>query len=424
MTPTRNNTRPFRELVVTGLNNVFLSLERLSGGLITALMALFALAVITVVLCACLLIVGLPLLPAALRLLRTVANRERHRLTRWGPPVPPPAADTGPATLEDALRSVVLDIQVRRDLAWLACHATLGLLTGLLGVLLPVIVVRDTTFPLWWWLLPPEAAGASVGFPVHDWYTALAVGLLGTAWGAITFGLEPVLAWLQSWPGHRLLGPHSRAALNERIIELTATRAAALQSHTAELRRIERSLHDGAQSRLVAVIIQLGSARRTLTANPEQADTALERAQTAAEDALAELRGLVRGILPPVLENHGLEGALDALATGCSVPCTVQAGGLGPLASSIEATAYYAVAEAVTNITRHSGAGRAGIRVGRERDTLHIHIHDDGRGGASEHAGTGLAGIRRRVEAHDGTLTVDSPAGGPTDIRVELPCGS
>ncbi|WP_304451225.1 sensor histidine kinase [Nocardiopsis sp. YSL2] len=424
MPPKDNDAKPLRELVVTGVNAVFLSLERLAGGLVTALMALFALTALTVVLLTCLLGIGLLFLPAALRVVRAVADRERHRLTRWGPPVPSPGGDDGPRTAVAALVSLVRDVRVRRDLAWLACHSTLGLVTGLLGVLLPVIAVRDSTFPLWWWLLPPDTAGASIGVPVHDWYTALAVGLMGVAWGAIMFGFEPGLAWLQSWPGRRLLGPHSRIVLNERIAELTVTRAAALRSHTSELRRIERSLHDGAQSRLVSVIIQLGSARRMLQTDPARADSALERAQTAAEDALAELRGLVRGILPPVLETHDLEGALSALAAGCSVPCTVEAGDLGSVASSIEATAYFAVAEAVTNITRHSGAGRAGIRIDREGDTLYVHIHDDGGGGATESGGTGMSGIRRRVEAHDGTFAVDSPVGGPTRIRVELPCAS
>ncbi|MBB5999952.1 sensor histidine kinase [Streptomonospora salina] len=424
MPPKEDDAKASSELVVTGFNRVFLSLERLAGGLITALMALLALAVVGVVLVACFLAVGLPFLSAALRLVRLVADRERHRLSRWGPTMPAPAAAAVPTGIEGALKAAVRDVQVWRDLVWLACHATLGLLTGLLGVLLPVIAVRDITFPLWWWLLPPDAAGASIGVPIEDWYTALAVGLLGAAWGALTFGLEPVLAWLQSWPGRQLLGPHSRTVLHERINELTATRAAALQAHTAELRRIERSLHDGAQSRLVAVIIQMGSARRVLQTDPARADAMLDCTQAAAEDALAELRGLVRGILPPALENHDLEGALSALASGCSVPCTAEAGDLGVLASSIEATAYHAVAEAVTNVTRHSEAGRAGIRVTREGDILHIRIHDDGRGGAAEDTGTGLAGIRRRVEAHDGNLIVDSPEGGPTDIRVELPCRS
>lgn len=424
MPPTDNDTRPFRGLMATGFNNVFLSLERLAGGLTTALMALFCLAVLATALLTSLLGAGLLLLPLALRLASTVADRERHRLSRWGAPVPLPAETDHPAGPVEALRALVHRVRVRRDLAWLSCHGTLGLLTGLLGVLLPVIAVRDGTFPLWWWLLPPETAGASIGVPVHTWSEALAVGLLGVAWGALAFGVEPALARLQSWPGRRLLGPHSQTLLTERITALTATRAAALQSHTAELRRIERSLHDGAQSRLVAVIIQLGSARRALQADPRRAEAAMEQAQSTAEEALAELRGLIRGILPPALDNHDLEGALGALARGCSVPCTVECAELGPLASSIEVTAYFAVAEAVTNVTRHSGARQARVRVTRAGGRLHVHIHDDGRGGADERAGSGLVGIRRRVEAHDGTLTVDSPVGGPTDIGLELPCGS
>ncbi|WP_152436907.1 sensor histidine kinase [Nocardiopsis xinjiangensis] len=424
MPPTDNDTRPFRGLMATGLNNVFLSLERLAGGLTTALMALFCLAALAAVLLTSLAGVGLLLLPVALRLVSTVADRERQRLSRWGVPVPLPAEADHPSGPVEALRALVHRVRVRRDLAWLSCHSTLGLLTGLLGVLLPIIAVRDSTFPLWWWLLPPEAAGASIGVPVHNWSTALAVGLLGVAWGALVFGAEPTLARLQSWPGRRLLGLHPQELLTERITALTATRAAALQSHTAELRRIERSLHDGAQSRLVAVIIQLGAARRALRADPRRADAAVEQAQSTAEDALAELRGLIRGILPPALENHDLEGALGALAQGCSAPCTVECAELGPLASSIEVTAYFSVAEAVTNVTRHSGAEQARIRVTRAGEKLYVHIHDTGRGGADERAGSGLASIRRRVEAHDGVLTVDSPVGGPTDIGLELPCGS
>ena len=424
MPPTNNDTRPIRELTTSGFNNVFLSMERLAGGLITALMALFCLAFLAVAFITSPLGVGLFLLPAALRLMGKVVDRERQRLSRWGTSVPLPAVAEQPTGPVEALWSLVYRARVRRDLAWLVCHSTLGLLTGLLGVLLPLVVVRDSTFPLWWWLLPPETAGASIGVPVHTWPEALAVGLLGVAWGAIAFGVLQPLVRLQSCPGRRLLGPRAQTALAERITVLTETRAAALRSHTAELRRIERSLHDGAQSRLVAVVIHTGAARRALRLDPERADAAMERAQETAEDALAELRGVVRSILPPALENNDFEGALTALAQGCSVPCTVDTGDCGSVASSIEATAYFAVAEAVTNITRHSGAEQAWIVVITSKDTLHVHVYDDGRGGADEQAGTGLAGIRRRVEAHDGTLTVDSPVGGPTDIGLELPCGS
>lgn len=410
---------PVRGAVASGLNGVFLSLERLAGGLITALAALWTLAALAAVAVASAVGVGLLLVPGALRLLRAVAERERRRLavvSPYGAAVPPePFA---------ALRSLAGEVQTRRDLGWLACHASLGLLAGVLGVLLPVAAVRDITFPLWWSLLPPDAAGASIGVPADDWYSALAVGLLGVGWGAVLFGFGPALARLQSWPGRALLGPRSQAVLAERVARLTATRAAALQAHTAELRRIERSLHDGAQSRLVAVTLLLGTAQRALATDPQRSAEVLERAQTAAEEALAELRGLVRGILPPILEDRGLDGALSALVAGCAVPCTVEAEDLGQCASSIEATVYFTVAEALSNASRHGAAGHIRIRITWEGDILRVNVRDDGRGGADENAGTGLAGIRKRAEAHDGAMVLTSPAGGPTDITVRLPCGS
>lgn len=415
---------PLRDLTVTGLHNMFLSLERLSGGLLTGLAALFTLFFLAAVALTCLVGVGLLLVPAALRLLRTVANWERERLLRWGAEIIHPYCEEVARGPLRALGSLRHDVQVRRNALWLVCHSVLGLPLGLFGVLLPIIAVRDATFPLWWHLLPPNTAGASVGLPVHGWSGALAVGFLGLAWCAIMFGLSPALARLQGLPGTRLLGSRSQTVLTERIHHLTATRAAALQAHTRELRRIERSLHDGTQNRLVAVTILLGAARRAVRTRPERADEALEQAQAAAEDALAEMRGLIRSILPPALEKRGLEGALNALASGCSVPCAVAVRGLGRYASSVEATAYFVVAEAITNITRHSEATRARVSLTGGEDRLHIEVHDDGRGGAQEGAGTGLAGIRTRVEAHDGSLTVTSPVGGPTLLHAELPCAS
>ena len=415
---------PVRNLTVTGLHNMFLSLERLSGGLLTGLAALFTLIFLAAVALTSFLGIGLLLVPAALRLLRTVANWERDRFLRWGSEIIQPYSDEVPRGPLRALGSLHDDVQVGRNLLWLVCHSFLGLPLGLFGVLLPIIAVRDVTFPLWWHLLPPNTAGASVGLPVHSWPGALAVGFLGLAWCAIMFGLSPTLARVQGLPGKWLLGSRSQAVLTERIHHLTATRAAALQAHTTELRRIERALHDGAQNRLVAVTILLGTARRAVRTSPEEADDVLERAQSAAEDALAEMRGLIRSILPPALEKRGLEGALNALAGGCPVPCIVEVHGLKRYASSIEATAYFIVAEAITNITRHSDATRARVSVTERENTLRIDVHDDGRGGAGEGAGTGLAGIRTRVEAHDGSLTVTSPIGGPTHLHAELPCAS
>ncbi len=238
----------------------------------------------------------------------------------------------------------------------------------------------------------------------------------------VAFG--PALARSQAWPGRRLLAPHPDTDLSLRVARLSATRAAALDAHATELRRIERSLHDGAQNRLVAVTVLLGATRRALSRDPATADAMLERAQDASELALAELRAVVRGILPPVLADRGLAGALAGLAADCGVPCQVDVDVPGRCAVSVEATTYFVVAEALTNVSRHSGARHATVTVRRRADRLTVVVSDDGDGGADEHHGSGITGIRRRIEAHDGLLTLTSPPGGPTTLQVELPCGS
>jgi signal transduction histidine kinase len=246
---------------------------------------------------------------------------------------------------------------------------------------------------------------------------------MAVAWAFIVVALTPGMAWLQAWPGRRLLSPAPGADLTLRVAQLTATRAAALDAHATELRRIERSLHDGTQNRLVAVNVLVGAARRALARDPSDAEAILDRAQDAAEQALAELRGVVRSILPPVLADRSLADALTALATDCPVTCRIDADVPGRCAASVEATAYFVVAEALTNIARHSNARRAGVMLRRREDRLCLEITDDGDGGADEHSGSGLLGIRRRVEAHDGTFGLASPAGGPTTLTVSLPCG-
>jgi signal transduction histidine kinase len=265
---------------------------------------------------------------------------------------------------------------------------------------------------------------ASVGFTVRNWPTAFAVMLLGLAWAAATVELPPRMARWQARRGRRLLEAQPDVDLSLRVAELTASRAEALDAHATELRRIERSLHDGTQNRLVGVNVLLGAARRKLATDPAGADELLERAQGAAEQALAELRAVARGILPPVLADRGLAGALAGLAADCPIPCRTEVEASARCAASVEAAAYFVVAEALTNAARHSHADAVEVTVRRRRDRLQIQIRDDGSGGADESRGSGLAGIRARVSAHDGNLRLTSPAGGPTTLEVELPCGS
>ncbi|GAA4614982.1 sensor histidine kinase [Actinoallomurus liliacearum] len=397
------------------------ALQRLVGGLGTATLALLTAMGLVVIGVLCLVGVGLPLLPGALATVRAVADRERERLSRRGEEVISPYAPW-PSGWSVRLRAAAADPATARDLQWLATHALFGFVLGLFGSMLPLLAVRDLTFPLYSWALPPGEATTSVGLPADGWTGAAASVLLGAGWVAIAVGLSPRMARLQARPGRRLLRPHPDVDLSARVAELTATRAAALDAHTAELRRIERSLHDGTQNRLVGVVVLLGAARRALRNDPAGADGALEQAQSAAEQALAELRAVVRAILPPVLEQRGLGGALAALAAGCAVPCRVSADVPGSRPASVDATAYFVVAEALTNISKHSHARRATVDVRQTRDRLRLRIEDDGRGGADEESGSGLVGIRRRVEAHDGRVTLSSPPGGPTILDVELPC--
>ncbi|MCC8335075.1 sensor domain-containing protein [Streptomyces sp. R1] len=407
-----------RETAVRTLRAARAATGQLVGGLGTAFQALGVLLLSAVAAVTAPAGVGLLLAPLVLRALHALARRERERLARRGvdivPPDPPPVR----------LRSALADPTTRRELGWLVRHGTLGFLLGLLGLLLPLCAVRDGTFPLWWRLVPEDATTTSIGVgTAHTWLDAVAALLLGVGWTAILLGLGPGMARLQAAPARRLLAAGPDTDLSLRVAELTATRAAALDAHATELRRIERSLHDGAQNRLVSVTVLLGAARRMAARDPAGADELLERAQSAAEQALAELRSVARGILPPVLADRGLAGALSGLAADCGVSCRVEADVPERCAAAVEATAYFVVAEALTNVAKHSGAGRASVTARARGGRLRLRVEDDGRGGADEDGGSGLTGIRRRVAALDGTLRLTSPPGGPTVLEVDLPCG-
>jgi signal transduction histidine kinase len=210
-------------------------------------------------------------------------------------------------------------------------------------------------------------------------------------------------------------------ALVERVDQLTRTRRGALDVQDSELRRIERDLHDGAQARLVALSMQLGRAEARLEDHPELADL-VRQARGEASAAIAELRDLARGIAPPVLVARGLEAAIDALGRRAMTAVTVDAGIDRRPPAVIETAAYFVVAEALTNVAKHAPQATAHVELGLNDERLLIEVSDDGPGGADPHGG-GLTGLRHRVEALDGTLRVSSPAGGPTIIRAELPCG-
>ncbi len=232
------------------------------------------------------------------------------------------------------------------------------------------------------------------------------------------------VARLDELAARALLGPSRSEELAVRVESLARSRADIVAATDAERRRIERDLHDGAQQRLVSLAMNLGMARANLTDVPEPARQVIEAAHEEAILALAELRELVRGLHPAVLNDRGLDAALSGVVARAPLPVRLQVDVPERCSPSVEAIAYFIVAEALTNVAKHAGAEQAEVTVTRAGDRLRVIVTDDGHGGATPDAGTGLRGLAQRAAAVDGTLTVRSPAGGPTTITAELPCES
>jgi len=278
------------------------------------------------------------------------------------------------------------------------------------------------TVPAYFWALPGggiHLGGHLIRYPGALITAALAGLVLLLASPAITRGLASSDAAVGRW----LLGGEGRAELTARIGALETSRAQVIDAAEAERMRIERDLHDGAQQRLVSLAMELGRAKAKFGTDPEAAAAIVGQAHEQAKEALAELRNLVRGVHPPVLSDRGLDAALSGLAALSPVPVTVSVDMPARPPASIEAIAYFVVAEALTNIAKHAHASHAQVIVVRAGDLLSLEITDDGTGGADP-AGQGLSGLAARVAGVDGQFRVTSPAGGPTTLEVKLPCGS
>ncbi|MGW0874604.1 sensor histidine kinase [Streptomyces sp. NPDC002740] len=338
--------------------------------------------------------VGIWLLPETVLLIRRISGAKRRSTASWTGREIPEAYRTVTGPLRERLRTAVGDPGTLTDLRWLGAYYVYGWLTVLV-------------LPLW-------PAGLLVDGVRR-----------GLGREALVLPLLVRLADLEASWSAALLRPSPEALLAGRVEQLTATRADAVAAHGAELRRIERDLHDGAQARLVALSMRIGLAQRAYKADPDTARKLLSDAQDQAEEALTELRHVVRGIHPPILTDRGLEGAVRALAGSSGLLVTVRTDELpdGPRApAAVESAAYFVIAEALTNAAKHSGSDRAEVVLARSRTGLRVRIRDEGCGGVDESAGSGLLGMRRRVAALDGTVRVTSPAGGPTVIEVELSC--
>ncbi len=330
----------------------------------------------------------------------------------------------------------------------LETHATVDAVLVFALVLIWAVTSRDYFWPIWialplgtalgihgWLVLIAEEPGLVDRFRGSRTLTATAgIGALLTGYFTAIWAITGLGYFWPIWPilgiaivlaieyATTLLHSPRRAEMAERIETLESTRAGAVVAQDTELRRIERDLHDGAQARLVALGMSLGMAEQKLAEDPQRAGELLAEARIGAEHALRELRDLARGIHPPVLADRGLEAALASLASSTPLPVGLSVDVTPRPEPAVESAAYFVAAEALANAAKHARAHRVDITIVRHDGTIELEVHDDGQGGADPE-GTGLRGLRRRVQALDGTLVVISPRGGPTTIRAKLPCG-
>jgi signal transduction histidine kinase len=347
---------------------------------------------------------------------------ERRRLRIVGAP----ARASGHVRVPREERHNWLGVRLTEPTTWREVSALLlGILLGLLGfclllaqciaVGLPIaLTVTALTQP------PAEVnlfADVRVTVSAENWWHGLLALPLVLALAAyLNAAFTAVHAGVIGW----LIAPRS-AEIDRRVVQLTHSRAAIVSAHEAERRRIERDLHDGVQQELVGIAARLGILELELaTGDADSAEDALRAAQDQTERALASLRSTVRGIHPAILTDHGLAAALSELAGRSSLPLRIRDNGMPRLDPAAEAAGYFLVTEAMTNAVKHTSASRILVDLDAEHDTAVIRVTDDGHGGADPERGTGLRGLAGRAEAIGGTLSISSPAGGPTVLSMSL----
>ncbi|WBB54601.1 sensor histidine kinase [Verrucosispora sp. WMMD573] len=368
---------------------------------------------------------GMALVSWTTTLVRRRTDLERRLAAQSGVPLArpyhPPPERAVPGGWR-RFRWTVTDPATWRDLGWLVPGALVGIVLGAVTLAIPLYGLAGLTLtPVWIWL-GTDWYGYGTVWSVDSVGEALLCVPQGAAILALGLWLAPWLRRVDALFDRLLLAPTRAAELRLRVTQLTVTRAGTVDAQAAELRRIERDLHDGVQARLVSLGMMIGLADELIDRNPAAAHEMLAEARASSGTALVELRHLVRGIHPPVLAERGLEGAVRALALSLPVPIAVDADLPGRLDTPVESAAYFAVAETLTNVVRHSRARHAWVSLRHVEGRLTMMVTDDGAGGADSAAGTGLRGIERRLAAFDGTMALSSPLGGPTVVTMELPC--
>lgn len=367
-------------------------------------------------------LVGIPILVATLYLCMGIADTERWRARGLlGIDVPRPYRTLVAPTPLRRIWERMTDCAVWRDLVYLLfVFFPLAIATFVIAVTVWAVALAFVAMPVYY----GSGSGVQFGDGRSIDIDTLPEAIVCTLIGLVLLGLLPwilgLLTAVHVYTVRTLLGRRS----SERVAELTLQRTEAVDAAVSERRRIERDLHDGAQQRLTALAIDLGRARAKLDSDPEGARALVEQAHEDSKQALAELRNLARGIHPAILTDRGLDAALSALAARSPVPVEISVDLDTRPTVAIESTAYFVVAEALTNATKHAEATRLEVRVRREEGMVVVEIEDNGVGGARIEPGGGLEGLTTRAATVDGRFTISSPAGGPTVVRAELPCAS
>ncbi|MER6749463.1 sensor histidine kinase [Streptomyces fungicidicus] len=404
-----------RAIGLAALRGLALALVSLPGAVLCFVLSAVSIALIPIG-------VGIVTTPYVLTGVRAYANWRRVLAAEWGGVRIPPSYRPLPKDANPWGRTFGMlgDPATWRDLRWLPADMTAGFVTALLPPVLLLYPLEGFALAVGLWRVMPD--GYWYGFvPVSDQTSALGAGVLALAVLFCAHFFTPRLLDLHFRLTRAVLGSH-QGELTERVRVLTETRRDAVDTSAAELRRIERDLHDGAQARLVAMGMDLGTIEALIERDPAKARELLAQTRRSSAEALTELRELVRGIHPPVLAERGLGDAVRALALRLPVSGEVNVELPGRAEAPVESAAYFAVSEVLTNAVKHSGADRIWVDLHHAGGHLRVTVTDNGRGGAVIGAGSGLTGVERRLGTFDGVLAVSSPAGGPTMVTMEIPC--
>jgi signal transduction histidine kinase len=369
--------------------------------------------------------IGLPVLAAAMYVARGFAMLERARIGPvLGRRMPHPVYKRSPSpALLRRLVTPLTDGQYWLDLLYGMFRFIPSTTAFAFVIVWWSAALGGLSYGLWGWTLPDGAGNQDLpdllGFS-PDYGTKVTFYLvLGLIFTATLYPVVRGFALVEAHFANALLCKVNE--LRSQVVEAQEQKAAAVSAEATALRRLERDIHDGPQQRLVRLAMDLGRAEQQFATDPEAARQTVAEALSQTRETLDELRALSRGIAPPILVDRGLRAALTALAGRCTVPVDLDAPPLERFEPGVESTAYFVVAEALTNVAKHSNATEAQVSVQRLATGLLVSVADDGVGGASLAKGHGLAGLDDRVRAAGGVLAVESPAGGGTRLTAALP---